>query len=61
MQVERDGRFVKSSTSSKLAYGAMVQTRATIVGALAGRHLAKAVTIAVRYSSVRRQSELKPG
>lgn len=60
-KVERDGRFVKSSTSSKLAYGAMVQTRAAIAGALAGRHLAKAVTIAVRYSSVRRQSELKPG
>jgi len=61
-KVEKDGRFVKSpSSDSKLTYGAMVYTRAGIVGGLAGKCLAKAVTIAVRYSCVRRQSELKPG
>ena len=49
------------SSNSKLTYGAMVYTRAGIVGGLAGKGLAKAVTIAIRYSCVRRQSELKPG
>ena len=39
----------------------MVFIRAMVVQDVAGRGLAQAVTIAVRYSCVRRQSELKPG
>ncbi|XP_066268561.1 peroxisomal acyl-coenzyme A oxidase 1-like [Branchiostoma lanceolatum] len=58
-KVEPDGTYVKPP-STKLAYGTMVQVRANIV-VNSGRVLAKAVTIATRYSCVRRQSEMKPG
>ncbi|XP_078585416.1 peroxisomal acyl-coenzyme A oxidase 1-like [Branchiostoma floridae x Branchiostoma japonicum] len=58
-RVEPDGTYVKPP-SSKLAYGTMVQVRSFIVSE-ASDSLAKAVTIAVRYSCVRRQSEMKPG
>ncbi|XP_066268562.1 peroxisomal acyl-coenzyme A oxidase 1-like [Branchiostoma lanceolatum] len=58
-RVEPDGTYVKPQ-STKLAYGTMVFVRATIVVQSASV-LAKAVTIATRYSCVRRQSEMKPG
>ncbi|XP_066268563.1 peroxisomal acyl-coenzyme A oxidase 1-like isoform X1 [Branchiostoma lanceolatum] len=58
-RVEPDGTYVKPP-STKLAYGTMVQVRANIV-MYSGVVLAKAVTIATRYSCVRRQSEMKPG
>ncbi|XP_063239947.1 probable peroxisomal acyl-coenzyme A oxidase 1 [Bacillus rossius redtenbacheri] len=58
-QVLEDGTYVKSP-SDKLTYGTMVFVRVVIVQDVAS-YLAKAVTIAVRYSAVRRQSELKPG
>ncbi|CAH1248086.1 ACOX1 [Branchiostoma lanceolatum] len=58
-RVEPDGTYVKPP-SSKLAYGTMVRVRSMIVGE-ASESLSKAVTIAIRYSCVRRQSEMKPG
>ncbi|XP_074871003.1 peroxisomal acyl-coenzyme A oxidase 1 isoform X3 [Carettochelys insculpta] len=58
-QVEPDGTYVKP-LSDKLTYGTMVFIRSFIVGDSA-RSLCKACTIAIRYSSVRHQSELKPG
>ncbi|XP_050555124.1 probable peroxisomal acyl-coenzyme A oxidase 1 [Spodoptera frugiperda] len=57
-QVLKDGTF-KRSPNSKLTYGTMVYVRVVIVNGMANQ-LARAVTIAVRYSAVRRQSELKP-
>ncbi|XP_063899561.1 probable peroxisomal acyl-coenzyme A oxidase 1 [Helicoverpa armigera] len=57
-QVLKDGTFRKSP-NSKLTYGTMVYVRVVIVNGMANQ-LARAVTIAVRYSAVRRQSELKP-
>ncbi|KAI4894851.1 hypothetical protein NFI96_018297, partial [Prochilodus magdalenae] len=58
-QVEPDGTYVKPP-SDKLTYGTMVFIRAMIVGE-SGRSLSKACTIAIRYSAVRHQSELRPG
>ncbi|XP_048345910.1 peroxisomal acyl-coenzyme A oxidase 1 isoform X2 [Sphaerodactylus townsendi] len=58
-QVEPDGTYVKP-LSDKLTYGTMVFIRSIIVGDSA-RSLARACTIAIRYSAVRHQSELKPG
>ncbi|XP_054026689.1 peroxisomal acyl-coenzyme A oxidase 1 isoform X2 [Dryobates pubescens] len=58
-QVEPDGTYVKP-VSDKLTYGTMVFIRSLIVGD-AARALSKACTIAIRYSAVRHQSELKPG
>ncbi|XP_071441576.1 acyl-coenzyme A oxidase 1 [Hetaerina americana] len=58
-QVLPDGTFIKSP-SSKLTYGPMVFVRVVIVQDCA-TFLSKAVTIATRYSAVRRQSELVPG
>ncbi|KAJ0182748.1 hypothetical protein K1T71_002117 [Dendrolimus kikuchii] len=58
-QVLKDGTF-KKAPNSKLTYGTMVYVRVNIV-ALMSKHLAKAATVAVRYSAVRRQSQLKPG
>lgn len=58
-QVLEDGTFVKAP-SSKLTYGTMMFVRVVIVRDAAG-HLGKAVTIATRYSAIRRQSEMKPG
>lgn len=39
----------------------MIFVRVIIVKGIAVANLSKAVTIAVRYSAVRRQSEIKPG
>ncbi|VVC95918.1 unnamed protein product [Leptidea sinapis] len=50
----------KSSKHGKLAYGTMVFVRVTLVSDSAF-NLAKAATIAVRYSAIRRQSEIRPG
>ena len=58
-QVEADGTYVKPP-SAKLTYGTMVFIRSMIVGE-AGHALAKSCTIAIRYSSVRHQSEIRPG
>uniref|UniRef100_A0A1A8LU44 Acyl-coenzyme A oxidase n=1 Tax=Nothobranchius pienaari TaxID=704102 RepID=A0A1A8LU44_9TELE len=58
-KVEADGSYVKPP-SSKLTYGTMVFVRSIIVGESA-RALAKSTTIAIRYSAVRHQSEIRPG
>ncbi|XP_019398151.1 PREDICTED: peroxisomal acyl-coenzyme A oxidase 1 isoform X1 [Crocodylus porosus] len=58
-KVEPDGTYVKP-LSDKLTYGTMVFIRSIIVGDSA-RSLSRACTIAIRYSAVRHQSELKPG
>ncbi|XP_010616730.1 peroxisomal acyl-coenzyme A oxidase 1 isoform X2 [Fukomys damarensis] len=58
-QVNPDGTYVKP-VSNKLTYGTMVFVRSYLVGE-AARSLSKACTIAIRYSAVRRQSEIKPG
>ncbi|XP_032648770.1 peroxisomal acyl-coenzyme A oxidase 1 isoform X2 [Chelonoidis abingdonii] len=58
-KIEPDGTYVKP-VSDKLTYGTMVFIRSIIVGDSA-RSLSRACTIAIRYSSVRHQSELKPG
>lgn len=52
----RDGTYVKPP-SSVLTYGTMVFVRVLIVKNMA-QSLAKSATIAVRYSSVRRQSPI---
>uniref|UniRef100_A0A1I7TUV3 Acyl-coenzyme A oxidase n=1 Tax=Caenorhabditis tropicalis TaxID=1561998 RepID=A0A1I7TUV3_9PELO len=54
-----DGTYVKPP-HSKLAYGGMVFVRSMMVRDIAN-HLANAVTIATRYSAVRRQGEPVPG
>ncbi|XP_069056303.1 peroxisomal acyl-coenzyme A oxidase 1-like [Pleurodeles waltl] len=58
-QVEPNGTYVKP-VSEKLTYGTMVFMRSITVRA-AARSLSRACTIAIRYSAVRHQSELKPG
>ncbi|PIN93876.1 hypothetical protein AB205_0163330, partial [Aquarana catesbeiana] len=58
-EVLPDGSYVKYG-SDKLNYFAMIGLRVSIVG-YAVDSLKKACTISVRYSAVRRQSELKPG
>ncbi|XP_056135593.1 peroxisomal acyl-coenzyme A oxidase 1 isoform X2 [Lampris incognitus] len=58
-KVEPDGSYVKPP-SAKLTYGTMVFIRSMIVGQSA-RTLAKACIIAIRYSTVRHQSEIRPG
>ncbi|XP_072946829.1 acyl-coenzyme A oxidase 1-like [Epargyreus clarus] len=57
-QVLKDGTF-KASPNSKLAYGTMVYVRVLIVNNAAAI-LARAVTIAIRYAAIRRQSKPKP-
>ncbi|KAJ3172573.1 hypothetical protein HDU88_005902 [Geranomyces variabilis] len=52
-RVEADGSYVRPP-SSKLSYGTMVYVRASIVSN-AAKNLARAATIATRYSAVRRQ------
>uniref|UniRef100_A0A023FBQ9 Acyl-coenzyme A oxidase n=1 Tax=Triatoma infestans TaxID=30076 RepID=A0A023FBQ9_TRIIF len=59
-KVLKDGTFVKSP-SDKLTYGTMIFVRVALVKGIAACYLAKAVTIATRYSAVRRQSEIVPG
>ncbi|XP_068215549.1 peroxisomal acyl-coenzyme A oxidase 1-like, partial [Palaemon carinicauda] len=57
-QVLEDGTYVKPA-HSKLSYGAMVRVRVGIARDVCIQ-LQQAVTIATRYSAVRRQSELVP-
>ncbi|XP_050313924.1 probable peroxisomal acyl-coenzyme A oxidase 1 [Anthonomus grandis grandis] len=57
-QVLPDGTYV-SSPSSKLTYGTMIFVRVVLVQD-AATYLKKAVTIATRYSAVRRQCQIKP-
>ena len=59
MQVAADGTYVKPPVD-KIAYGSMVMIRAGLVSTMA-YSLSKAVTIAIRYSVVRRQTQSKPG
>lgn len=58
-QVLRDGTYIKSK-NAKLTYGSMVMVRVQIISDIA-YEVARAVTIAVRYSAVRHQSLLKEG
>ncbi|KAL5013238.1 hypothetical protein ScPMuIL_007508 [Solemya velum] len=58
-KVFEDGTFVKPE-NTKLLYGSMVFIRALIVSDSA-TNLGKACTIAIRYSAVRRQTEVRPG
>ena len=57
-QLSPDGTFTKPP-NSKLLYGTMSFVRAGIVHDCYSL-LSKAITIAIRYSAVRRQSQLKP-
>ncbi|CAH1737123.1 probable peroxisomal acyl-coenzyme A oxidase 1 [Aphis gossypii] len=59
-QVLKDGTY-KKSVNDKLTYGTMIFVRVLIVRDLVSNYISKAAIIATRYSSVRRQSELKPG
>nr|BAN20496.1 acyl-CoA oxidase [Riptortus pedestris] len=59
-KVLKDGTYVKSP-SDKLTYGTMIFVRVAVVRGIAATYLSKAVTIATRYSCVRRQSEIRPG
>lgn len=52
--VTKDGKYVRSDKPRQLGYGAMVFVRQGIV-IDASIYLSRAVTIAVRYSAVRRQ------
>lgn len=59
IKVSPDGKFTKPK-NSKVLYGTMMFVRAVIPKDTFGL-LSSAVTIAIRYSAVRRQSELKEG
>ncbi|KAL5478962.1 hypothetical protein ACEPAI_2249 [Sanghuangporus weigelae] len=52
-QVTKEGKYIKPP-HSKLSYGGMLYIRSTMVTA-AGRMLAKAATVSLRYTTVRRQ------
>ncbi|XP_039267686.2 peroxisomal acyl-coenzyme A oxidase 1-like [Styela clava] len=58
-QVLEDGTYV-AAPRKNLTYGTMTMVRSFIVRD-AAYALARACTIAIRYSAVRRQSELRPG
>ena len=55
----KEGKYIPSNIPKQLGYGAMVFVRRSIV-VDASDYLSRAVTIAVRYSAVRRQFG-KPG
>lgn len=55
-QILEDGTFIKA-TSDKLTYGTMMFVRVVLVKDVAS-YLSKALTIAIRYSAVRRQSQI---
>ncbi|KZT00615.1 acyl-CoA oxidase [Laetiporus sulphureus 93-53] len=57
-QVTEDGQYVKP-LHAKLSYGGMLWVRAALVGK-GGMFIAKAATIAIRYCTVRRQSNKGP-
>lgn len=52
--VTKEGKYLQSDVPRQLAYGAMVYVRKSIISD-ASTYLSRAVTIAVRYSAVRRQ------
>ncbi|KAK7092005.1 hypothetical protein V1264_009616 [Littorina saxatilis] len=54
-----DGTYIEPK-NDRLMYGGMTSIRTDVVG-VASRRLCIAVTIAIRYSAVRRQSEIEPG
>lgn len=56
-QVLADGTYVKAP-SDKLTYGTMMFVRVVLVRDISN-YLSKAVTIAIRYSAVRRQGQIK--
>ena len=58
LQVKPNGTYLKPP-SEKIAYGTMVMIRVSLVWYLARVGLAKAVTIATRYSAVRRQGQIE--
>ncbi|CAH0724579.1 unnamed protein product, partial [Brenthis ino] len=58
-QVSRDGTYVRNNTE-KLIYGSMLLVRTQILNNVAF-HVSVASTIAIRYSAVRHQSQLKRG
>ncbi|XP_048728454.1 peroxisomal acyl-coenzyme A oxidase 1-like [Ostrea edulis] len=58
-KVQKDGTYIKPP-SEKLAYGSMVLLRCSITGSVASC-LAQACVISIRYSAVRRQTEVSPG
>ncbi|XP_060068142.1 peroxisomal acyl-coenzyme A oxidase 1-like [Ylistrum balloti] len=58
-KVLKDGTYVKPP-NTRLSYGSMTLIRAIIVGD-SSRGLSQACTIALRYSAVRRQTEISPG
>ncbi|EJD04840.1 peroxisomal oxidase [Fomitiporia mediterranea MF3/22] len=58
-QVTKDGKYVKPP-HAKLSYGGMLYIRSTLV-TVAGRTLAKAATISLRYATVRRQGNKGTG
>ncbi|XP_046423229.1 probable peroxisomal acyl-coenzyme A oxidase 1 isoform X1 [Neodiprion fabricii] len=55
-QVLEDGTYIKAP-SDKLTYGTMMFVRVVLIKDIA-RYLSKAVTIAVRYSAIRRQCQI---
>lgn len=57
-KVTVDGEYVKPK-SDKLNYGTMVFVRVLILDMVA-YNIARAATIAIRYSAVRRQSTILP-
>jgi acyl-CoA oxidase len=58
-KVAPDGTYSKPP-SDKITYGTMVQVRTGLV-LYTAHALSRALTIAVRYSVVRRQGEIEPG
>lgn len=58
IQLQKDGTYI-ANENNKVFYGSMMYVRAVII--LDTYHkLASAVTIAIRYSAVRRQTVLYP-
>lgn len=57
-KVLEDGTYIKGK-NEKLTYGTMMFVRVCLINDMAN-YLSIAVTIAARYSAVRRQSELIP-
>lgn len=58
-KVLEDGTYIEPK-NSKITYGTLVLSRTALIN-WSGTYLAQACTIAIRYSSVRRQTEVSPG
>ena len=56
-----DGTFHQKTKQKKATYTTLTQTRIGVIYGFGYLALAAATTIGIRYSAVRRQSELKPG